>query len=382
MIYAPDTVAPPVSDRERLNWLQIVRAGAALLVATYHASGRVSSIAGADGWDFAWVFQFGNVGVDLFFVISGFIIAYVHHADIGRPRRLAAYAYKRATRIYPPLWVVCALVMPLYFIFPGAGESYARDAVVIVKDLLLIPSGHRHIIGVAWTLIVEAQFYVMFALLILSRRAGLVVFAAWFVVVVLHAVAPGAVSLGPLNWLRNSNFLDFFGGVAVASLFLAFGPSHRCWTLPWLAPTLLGVGCLSLVLAPYALGFRTTADARGSQGLEAAYTVASMLIVAGAVALDRARRTAPAFGIVLGNATYSIYLVHAYVGWIFAGVYVRAAGRLSLTLPPEIVFVAMMTVMIGVGLIFHRVVEKPLLRMCAEAWARRTPRPEGERLPA
>ena len=61
------------------------------------------------GWRAA--FQFGHAGVDLFFVISGFVILFVHWEDIGRPQRISRYAGRRLTRILPIYWVALALTI-------------------------------------------------------------------------------------------------------------------------------------------------------------------------------------------------------------------------------------------------------------------------------
>src|SRR4051812_32854206 len=154
----------------KLDWLQCGRAIAAISVAAFHASEAVIRRAPEVGW--LRQFEFGKLGVDLFFVISGFIIFYIHANDIGRPQALGRYLYRRATRIYPIYWILFALVVPLYFIFPSAGDGTARDPVSLIRSFFLLPNPRGPVIGVAWTLVYEISFYAMFSLLILSRRVG------------------------------------------------------------------------------------------------------------------------------------------------------------------------------------------------------------------
>ena len=59
------------------------------------------------------IFQFGHAGVDLFFVISGFIILFVHYDDIGRPERVGRYLGRRLSRIMPAYWVALTFTIVL-----------------------------------------------------------------------------------------------------------------------------------------------------------------------------------------------------------------------------------------------------------------------------
>ena len=55
-------------------------------------------------------------GVDIFFVLSGFIIYFIHAKDIGRPQRIYNFAKKRLSRVYPAYWVVLLGVLPIYLL--------------------------------------------------------------------------------------------------------------------------------------------------------------------------------------------------------------------------------------------------------------------------
>src|SRR5689334_465279 len=98
--------SPPAAPEPRLALTDFTRGIAALLVAGVHATEMLSQpkYFGVDPTQ--GFFHFGNRGVDFFFVLSGFIIAYVHWFDLGKPNRLASYSLKRAIRVYLPMWVV------------------------------------------------------------------------------------------------------------------------------------------------------------------------------------------------------------------------------------------------------------------------------------
>src|SRR5215467_10685301 len=91
----------------KLSGIEISRGLAASAVVLYHAARHLNQAYGMP--TLTSVFQFGHAGVDLFFVISGFIIVYVHYNDIGTPDRLGHYVSRRITRVMPTYWVALAV---------------------------------------------------------------------------------------------------------------------------------------------------------------------------------------------------------------------------------------------------------------------------------
>src|SRR5438105_10339285 len=92
------------SSSATITSLQTGRAVAAWMVVLYHASGSIFTKYFVGERPVGRVFDFGYAGVDFFFVLSGFIMLHVHRDDLGRPKRLGRYLWKRCTRIYLPYW--------------------------------------------------------------------------------------------------------------------------------------------------------------------------------------------------------------------------------------------------------------------------------------
>ena len=152
----------------KLQWIQALRAIAASLVLIAHL-GQEEADAFAAGLAPAWTLA-GVSGVDLFFVISGFVMVYVTRGTThGAPAIAGRFLYSRAARIYPPYWLFTALAIAGYFIFDGLSRSLGE--LDLVRDILLIPGEEPPVLLVGWTLIHEMYFYIVFTgLLLLPRR--------------------------------------------------------------------------------------------------------------------------------------------------------------------------------------------------------------------
>jgi peptidoglycan/LPS O-acetylase OafA/YrhL len=338
----------------KLLWLQCVRAFAAIYVACYHASGDARDVYGATSAEFASsAFKFGNFGVELFFVISGFIIAHVHGADIGRPQRLINYVWKRLSRIYPLYWILFFSVVPLYFVFPDAGPDFRRQWENIFSCFFLFPLPPAQVIGVAWSLVYEMIFYILFGCAIVNRRVGLVIALLWPIGILLHSALMTDFGYYT-NWIFSSRFMGFFVGMAVA------------WAIPLYGKRKPIALALPLTLVVFFLVPFVLDPGGGVQVLVRTVTyLAAGAVVLSAVHLDFAsRHRAPRFFVRLGDATYSIYLYHWVIGWVLA----RTARHFGLQehVPLALLLVTEIALMLSGAYVVHLLVERPIL-----AWSRK-----------
>ncbi len=349
-------------ERQKLDWLQCGRAIAATSVCCFHASERVAKHA-ADLTGFH-VFQFGKLGVDLFFVISGFIIFYIHAGDIGRPATLERYAYRRATRIYPLYWLLFALVIPLYFVVPSAGDGTARDLGSLIRCFFLLPNvPGGQVIGVAWTLVFEVSFYAIFALLILNRWIGTALIAVWAGLIVANTA--GIINAqGYAAPYLSPRYFEFAVGAGVYYL------SQR-WRPRWA----LVLSAASAVLL-FAGGLVWPALAAALSTLTSQVLLAGLLcgaIVFGLVTAQGSSPKASRAGRILtalGDASYSIYLSHWLIGWIVDKAFLKLHQTSALV--SVIYFPILCALMIGGGYLVHRVIERRLMNFFNTVWRRRT----------
>ena len=219
----------------KLQSIQSLRGLAAFVVMLFHirASENVL-IARGGGTELPLVgglFSNGYLGVDLFFVISGFIMVFVAGASPANLRTASEFLFARLTRIYPVWWLFAAVLtvyMMLTYGFDGVGESGAPaigrgipPMEYLVKSFLLVPQTEYPILSVGWTLVHEVHFYLVFALILLApARARPWLLGLWAVFVVAGSLmglsAPIAGTL--LQMATNPMTLEFILGAGAAYL--------------------------------------------------------------------------------------------------------------------------------------------------------------------
>jgi exopolysaccharide production protein ExoZ len=312
-----------------IHSIQYLRGLAAFAVVCFHVSEQ-----------FGGPFNVGAAGVDVFFVISGFIM-WVTTA--GRPADPWRFMGRRITRIVPLYWIVTLLTAAGILLKPQFFYGHFFSVANFVGSLFFLPvlqEGAPHPIVIqGWTLCYEMMFYVVFTLaLFLGERWRFgVLMGALVAVVALHFVLPA----GYARAFTDPVVLEFSTGVVVGHLWL------RGARLPLgVALAMVGVGFLLLAASPLF-------DAGMARAL--CWGLPATLIVAGAVFAERARPFKPAsLPSFLGDASYSIYLWHVVVGVLATGVVLRAG--LPAVLQPATILV----VTLAFSAALYLVVEKPL----------------------
>lgn len=340
---SPDKMAIQ-NNRVKLESIEAGRGIAAVAVVLYHAARHVGKALGAP--ELVTIFQFGHAGVDFFFVISGFIILFVHYRDVGRPERLGHYVGRRLTRVMPTYWVALTLTVLL-----GLSGSHALPAFgQAIWSILLLPSHHDPILGIAWTLRYEVMFYAVFSLLILNRNAGLAILAVWFLTVLMAAALGYKQTFIPESLYGAFN-LEFFMGMGAA------------W---WLRnrvvrkPLSIMTGGIALLAIAAAIEDAHLIDGY-ADAARMAYGIPATLVVIGAAEASRSRAvTIPVVLRACGSASYSIYLFQ----FVFIGLMWKALVRSgwSASVPAICVFLLLSFAGVCGGIATSRGVEYPLIR--------------------
>jgi exopolysaccharide production protein ExoZ len=220
----------------------------------------------------------GWLGVNFFFVLSGFIILFAHARDIGRPERTPSYIWKRVVRVYPVYWVALALYL-LLAAFHMGHSNFSWAPVNIASAFLILPltPGWTLPLQVAWTLAYEIHFYIAFAVLVFNRLAGLTLFAVWALSILIvnfgtgvHSADSGIFHVWNLYFLVGALTL-----LAFKSLPLRLGP--------WI----LAFGLVTLVPAAVFLAGERVNDAQWNPPALLALAFPFALILLGAALSER-----------------------------------------------------------------------------------------------
>ncbi|MFB9124523.1 acyltransferase [Paraburkholderia dipogonis] len=334
------------SDRSRVfENVQAARALAALAVVAYHIG----------------VLPFGQCGVDIFFVISGFIMSYVAPGE-GR-----GFLPRRLVRILPLYWLSTLGVYFIAMFSPHWLNTTTAGAVYLVKSLLFIPymkaNGHWGPLNLnGWTLEYEMFFYLVISLAMLLVQSR---FATTASAVLLATYCALTASIKPSNpvvdYLGQPFLLEF--GLGVLSYWLLQWVRTEC--LPQWSSLTLAVFSLATMPAYFYLhgapnGFTRTL----------AYDIPAFVFIASLIALEmRGWSTRSYLTDGLGAASYAIYLLHPYVVGILEKL---------LTIQPDLnswrgasATLIVIVVVCVVGVICHVFVERPTVAYLNRQFGRR-----------
>jgi exopolysaccharide production protein ExoZ len=356
-IGAPSTAT--VIKRKKFETLETGRGLAAIFVVIAHSATIIAQPRFYDR--VIWNGGFGRfgAGVDFFFVLSGFIIAWAHWSDIGHPDRVANYAQRRFYRIYPPYWCVLVPLAAAYFLFPAAGTPSQHDPWNFAFSFALLPFPQEPVLGVAWTLVREIIFYVVFGLLILLGRRALWALFAWGgAIVIMNLAIP---DLGfPAAILLDTANLEFLLGLGVAAYM-----RRNSVPVPGLLAALGFAVFATLILTPQIVIANPLA-------MRVAYGSAIALGIMGIAELERGRDFAvPAIFRQLGAGSYAIYLIHGIAISAMIQIVTRILPK---SIPLGLVMVILVAAGLAVGMTYHWSVEKPLARFLkAQSSSRKTP---------
>lgn len=302
--------------------------------------------------------QFGMIGVDLFFVISGFVIATITHGKFRIPKEALKFIYHRITRIYPLYWVYSLLVLIVFIVHPAWVNSSQGNKVDILASFLLIPSENLPLVLVGWTLIYEMYFYLIFSLILLMFTEKMLPFVliCWSVVIILLYGLLETKS-PVMNIISSPLTIEFIGGAILAILL-------HGKTLNVTNKILLIIVAVSIATSfyGYTLHYSMTGFIEPTGWFRfTIFGIPSILIVYALVQAEKNGYAINSSLIKVGNASYSIYLSHVLT--------LNVLGRFwSLfsndgILDNIIMVPVVLAMVIIVGIISYKVIEKPLIKL-------------------
>ena len=368
-------VATQLKGPAKLESLQIVRALAAFMVVFHHSQATALMISKVDWPQMVW----GAAGVDVFFVISGFIMVYVSENRRARPLR---FMYDRVVRIMPNYWlatgVAVALALTATFWPYPIKPSYVLNSAFLIPELRPGTTGdYSPLVFPGWSLRFEFYFYAIFSLALLLHRsriavATLLLMLTQYLFFLVQKDAQIAKELIKHNFI----VIEFVFGMLIADIHLRYGDKIsefiRKFSLWIIAPAsiLLIAGAFGLlILEDFRLFPQGTAHLRPfTWGIPSALIVVIMLYMLPPLMEGRWARRAFKPIVMMGDASYSVYLYHIFV--------IPYVSRMGFARP----FDGMTSYFVHIGTIFvitailswiiFKVFEAPSGRLLKRLWPR------------
>jgi exopolysaccharide production protein ExoZ len=351
---------------EKIKSLQVMRFVAAAMVVAVHAIFFVSQLPPGPAPSAAHG-DIGASGVDIFFVISGFVI---YRSTLKRPPALS-FLRKRFLRIAPFYYLASLTLLPI-----SAFSGWPMpDGPTIAASLIFWPAW-KHIAApvnpVGWSLCFEMLFYVAVTIALFSRRAVPVLLLAFV------AAWIGRVYFGwpVLRFLGNPIILDFLFGVLIAARW----KPERVRPL-WYGGSMLLLGFAGLYVFCLPTGQENASfvmDATESLPRVLHWGIPAALVVSGALALEpHLQRNWADRLVFLGDASYAVYLIHWPLLVLASWLLVFTGVRQTFWLAPPLFVIG-----IAAGVAAHRFIEVPLAHAMRNAKAKPAWRSNGDIVPS
>lgn len=338
----------PTASRPTFKLIQILRAVAALMVVAHHATIMLWQ---RDHLPVAtWIN--GASGVDLFFVISGFVMAISTAPLRSAAHPARTFFARRLERVVPMYWVVTTVKVVALLAVPALGVNALGGWRYVLSSYLFFPylspeHSPEPVVVVGWTLNFEMAFYLLLSVALALRLRPILLLAPVIAGVVAWRVLVAPFGPVPLLFFENSLPVEFLLGMLLG---LAL-PALRRLPSAWGALLVVGGFC-GLLASPLPIvsvwrglwwGLPATAVVGGSLALESRWGAAS-----------------PRWMLELGDASYSIYLVHTFalaaVGMLLHQSHRPWAGEIGVAMAGAIVLST------AAGELSYRMVELPITR--------------------
>jgi len=329
--------------------IQYLRAIASILVVLSHIAWKNIQ---AGGSTMHWWHEAGTFGVDIFFIISGFIMVYITANMHQQAKGVRNFLKKRFIRIIPLYWFYTLIALAIFFLMPEKVNSAGGDTQIL-KSFFLLPlqSKEDYLVGVGWTLHYEFLFYILFSFgLLLSRKMGDITVSSFLLFSIAYALFIPMQGMSYIFYsFLNVIFIEFLLGMFLYHILRKIPIIH--WSISLLSVA-VGVFLFSHFFTDHTL--------IGVHRIDTA--ISAFLICFGIISLEYVWK-AKEFKLLskIGDASYSIYLLHPFV----LVAVVMFNEKLKEVLPQNEYFLIVLMFIVSLisGFISHIWIEKPLIKI-------------------
>jgi len=355
-----------INHRSRLNTIQLLRAVAVLMVVHCHTidlQPAHTKSGNSFQYQFFYLPNFGAAGVDIFFVISGFIITVIS-AHYARSNKVYDFFIKRLIRVIPLYWLVSLLFIVISLVFGRHNPIGHIVMSFVIFPFFNDPHFDIPVLIQGWTISFELLFYmVITAAMKCSRRWYILITVLFFSACILFNYNHTRTAHnGLVNFFGNGIMLEFLMGMVTGIVFLSPVSVKPIVTNIFMFAGIAGL--LMSVFTGYGIISQGIGIVLGTSSLERVliWGVPSALLVAGVALKEKSHPVfIHSFWIAIGNASFSIYLTHLI---ILPSLYVKCWVRWGVTdmiQPDLLLFISLALAIMG-GFLFYKMVEIPVLR--------------------
>ncbi|MGH9409031.1 MAG: acyltransferase family protein [Vicinamibacterales bacterium] len=305
-------MADAIRPKARINELDLLRLSAALAVVMYHYSFRGAAADGLSVMSYGLLApyaKYGYLGVQLFFMISGFVILMT--AASGSLRR---FVVSRIVRLYPAFWACCTITFAASVLFGAAVLRVSAAQYAVNMSMLSGFVGVPSVDGVYWSLFVEMRFYALVAIVLLFgriHRAELLI-AFWLSV----SIVSHLVHIPGLHFLFITDYSPYF--IAGAMYYIVWTRGMTAFRAAVLTTAwLLGIWQEREMLPAMYAHYHTHLSPYAVAAIVTVFFAVMGLVSTGRTGIVGRRKW-----VLAGGLTYPLYLLHQIVGYmIFNSLY-------------------------------------------------------------
>ena len=344
-------------DLKSLSFIQALRGLAVLWVVLFHMLSIEEKYSGGD-FILPNFLRLGQTGVDLFFVISGFVMVMISKERFLLKGETMRFLWGRGARIYPVYWIYFILVTAIFLVKPSWVNASQGHQIDLVKSFFLLPSNQLPIVMVAWSLIHELWFYLIFALLLnFNKRLLLPTLVLWAVIVIFGNLILKNSDLSAYTKIAFHPYtLEFIIGAIVA----IFVYSKHSVKVP--QKTIMAI----LAAVPVGLVIAHKNNVVIDTGLIRFFTFGmlfGLLVLSLAMLEIRKKIYFPKSLVFIGDISYTVYLSHILILSAVGRIWFMAGPNSTKLYDNFLVLLIMLIVVFLYGWFGYRYTEQPILSL-------------------
>lgn len=337
---------------KKYNLIQILRGFAAIFVMLYHATKHYKSkeLLFLNGF-----FDNGFFGVDIFFVLSGFVIYCSSKKHLTNGDGFG-FLKRRLVRVYPSFWLFLLVPLTLVFII---SPSFISDPSAFKFEnylkIVFLVFNHPQISQVTWTLSFEVYFYLLFFLLIYNKKFKIIIGGVLLISILNLLNKDVLQDMYLKKYIFSPLLLEFFLGVIIAFIIENTKKKNN-----FLFVLLFCLSIFLFVLIDFFIANQYISISKHYRVLS--YGFASFFLILALVLIEKFNTIKPLkILILIGDSSYILYLIHSIILSFFDNTLILS-GKLIFT-NSQLTTILICVFILILSVFLHKFIEKPMLRL-------------------